>query len=326
MAELNRDGEQAFLLSGLDLSELDRRIIEHLQRDGRKPYIDIARDEGVTEKTVRARVRQLVDNNSIRIVALCTPDVMGYGACAMVGLRTRPGTDEALLTSQISQLEAIDYVTLSYGRYTMLVEILARNDTELRQILKEKLGSLPDVSDMEVFPYHSVYYQQAATALSGSQPSGEGVLDKPLNDFDRSLIRILSEDGRMSFRAVAEQTSASEAKVRQRVQELISLGHMRILALLNPLNLKHVKVAWLAIKAGEGQALRELAERISMEKHISYIAICAGRFDMFAEIICPAGTDLLDQIDSGIRTLKGICSVEIFPYSVLHYKRLAPPL
>lgn len=219
-----------------------------------------------------------------------------------------------------------DYVTLSYGRYNLLVEILARDDKELRRILQEDLGSLPGIRDLEVFPYHSVYYQQAATSLSGARPSNRGVLDKPLSEFDRSLVRALSEDGRMSFRAVAEQTSASEAKVRQRLQDMIADGQMQILALVNPLGLSQVKVAWLAIKAGEGQSLRELAARLAQENHISYIAICAGRYDIFAEIISPPGKDLLDLIDNGIRTLKGVRELEIFPYSFLHYKRLTPPL
>lgn len=326
MADGVERSRQGFLLSALELTDLDRRIIAHLQQDGRKPYIDIAREEDVTEKTVRARVRQLVENQSIRIVALCTPTAMGYGACAMVGLRTSPGVDEVQLTEQISKLDAVDYVTLSYGRYNLLVEILARDDKELRRVLQEDLGKLPGIRNQEVFPYHSVYYQQAATSLSGSRPSGQGVLDKPLSEFDRSLIRILGEDGRMSFRAVAEQTSASEAKVRQRVQDMIADGQMQILALVNPLGLSQVKVAWLAIRAGEGQSLRELAARLAQDNHVSYIAICAGRYDIFAEIISPPGMDLLDLIDSGIRPLKGVRELEIFPYSSLHYKRLTPPL
>ena len=316
---------QSFLLSGLELSELDRRIISHLQEDGRRPYIEIARETGVTEKTIRARARQLLDSDTIRIVALCTPDVLGFSACAMVGVTTLPGSDHRLLSEQLSAISSVDYVTLSHGRYNLLVEILARDDQALRQVLEQEIGSLAGIASVEVFPYHSVSYQQAATALVGSMRPGASVPDRPLSDFDRAVIAILTEDGRMSFRAVAEMTGVSEAKVRQRVQELIALGHIQILALLNPLNLSRVKVAWLAIKAAPGQGLRDLARQLAGNAYISYIAICAGRFDIFAEMICPPDQELLTLIDETIRPMPAIRDIEVFPYSSLHYKRLGAP-
>ncbi|MCJ7712362.1 MAG: AsnC family protein, partial [Chloroflexi bacterium] len=35
------------------MSELDKRIIEHLQQDGRRPFTQIATDLGVSEAAVR---------------------------------------------------------------------------------------------------------------------------------------------------------------------------------------------------------------------------------------------------------------------------------
>ena len=44
-----------------EVSELDKRIIEHLQQDGRRPFTQIAADLGVSEAAVRARTNRLVD-------------------------------------------------------------------------------------------------------------------------------------------------------------------------------------------------------------------------------------------------------------------------
>ena len=45
----------------IDVSELDKRIIEHLQEDGRRPFTQIAADLGVSEAAVRARTNRLIE-------------------------------------------------------------------------------------------------------------------------------------------------------------------------------------------------------------------------------------------------------------------------
>src|SRR2546426_386502 len=49
--------------------ELDRRIIELLQRDGRQPNTEIAHLLGVTETTIRKRIGRLLSEQLIKVVA-----------------------------------------------------------------------------------------------------------------------------------------------------------------------------------------------------------------------------------------------------------------
>ena len=49
-----------------DVSALDKRIIEHLQTDGRRPFTQIAADLGVSEAAVRARTNRLIERGSSR--------------------------------------------------------------------------------------------------------------------------------------------------------------------------------------------------------------------------------------------------------------------
>ena len=56
-----------------DVSELDKRIIEHLQADGRRPFTQIAHELGVSEAAVRARTNRLVDRGIIQIVGVTDP-------------------------------------------------------------------------------------------------------------------------------------------------------------------------------------------------------------------------------------------------------------
>jgi Lrp/AsnC family transcriptional regulator for asnA, asnC and gidA len=53
------------------------------------------------------------------------------------------------------------------------------------------------------------------------------------------------------------------------------------------------------------------------------VAICAGRFDILAEVVCTSTGDLLELLDSGIRPIPGIVGADSFLYLDLHYRSIA---
>ncbi|MDH4143290.1 MAG: AsnC family transcriptional regulator, partial [Chloroflexota bacterium] len=73
--------------SGEDVSDLDKRIIEHLQADGRRPFTQIATDLGVSEAAVRARTNRLIERGILQIVGVTDPLRLGFHQMAMIGVR-----------------------------------------------------------------------------------------------------------------------------------------------------------------------------------------------------------------------------------------------
>jgi Lrp/AsnC family transcriptional regulator for asnA, asnC and gidA len=55
------------------IDSIDASIIELLQRDGRLSNTDIARELDVSEATVRGRIKRLIDDEVIQIVAVSNP-------------------------------------------------------------------------------------------------------------------------------------------------------------------------------------------------------------------------------------------------------------
>ncbi|HQX63105.1 MAG TPA: AsnC family transcriptional regulator, partial [Thermomicrobiales bacterium] len=70
---------------------LDRAIIKRLQDDGRMSSAEIARQLGVAERTVRARIDRLVSDKVIRLVASIVPSTVGYAVTADVFLEVEAG-------------------------------------------------------------------------------------------------------------------------------------------------------------------------------------------------------------------------------------------
>ena len=52
------------------MDELDRKIIALLQMDGRASNAKIAREVGVSEGTVRRRLRRLIEDDVVNVVAV----------------------------------------------------------------------------------------------------------------------------------------------------------------------------------------------------------------------------------------------------------------
>ena len=71
----------------IPLDPTDEAILRALQEDGRRSYRSIARDVGVAEGTVRARVRKLETLGALRVVAFVDPARLGNSVLALLALR-----------------------------------------------------------------------------------------------------------------------------------------------------------------------------------------------------------------------------------------------
>lgn len=317
--------ERNELLSLRDLSDVDQSIIAHLQDDGRRSFVNIAREIGVTEKTVRSRVRQLLESKTIQIVALTSPDALGYNAGGLLGVKLLPGTNMEMITKLLVDLPEVDYVVATFGRYDILVELISQTTESMRETIEQGLGSVAGIKSYDVFPYVKILYQQASfLSIPGSLAIEGGVRPSKFDDTDKQIIVELNRDGRVPLHEVSSALDISESQVRNRIKRMIDSKAMRVLAIFNPMNLRHKAVAWVAIRVKEGKTVRELAEQVSEIPEVSYIAICMGKYDVFAELVCASNDELLTVVDNSIRVLPNAGRVEAFPYLDLHYKRLNP--
>jgi Lrp/AsnC family transcriptional regulator for asnA, asnC and gidA len=315
-----------YLRHAVDLSPVDRAIVEILQRDGRRPYSQIATEVGVTEKTARRRVQALLEAGSIHITALTDPRTLGYGAAALVGVAldgTRPANEVA---ESLTAIDAADYVVVSAGRFAIFLEVFCRDMAHLNEVVDGQVRATPGVGQLELFPYLSLYYQQAdfgAVAAEGrSDDSGVRAVD--LEPLDRRIIWELSRDGRAPYQAIADALEISEAQVRTRMKRMTEAGAVKVIAIVNPLRYAYGTMAWIGLRAAPGVRLQSVAEELARLPYVTYVVICTGSLDLFAEVVCRSQEEMLELLDGEIRRLPGAEHFEVFLYMDLHYKWLRP--
>jgi Lrp/AsnC family transcriptional regulator for asnA, asnC and gidA len=134
------------------LTELDRVIIDQLQRDGRRPYTRMAADLGVAESTIRARTESLIKRGVLQVVGVTDPLRLGYDQMAMVGVRCE--SDRLLgVADEVAALPEVTYVVITAGAFDLLVETVCRDNAELLSFLADRLRRIPGVMSTETFVY-----------------------------------------------------------------------------------------------------------------------------------------------------------------------------
>ncbi len=133
-----------------------------------------------------------------------------------------------------------------------------------------------------------------------------------LDKVNRAIIEELQADGRRAYGTIAQAVGLSEAAVRQRVQRLREAGIIQIVAVTDPKQVGFNRQALVGIRV-EGDA-RSIADKLASVPEIDYVVICAGRFDLLAEVVCVDDGHLLDVIDKTIRSLPGVRDAEPFIY------------
>jgi Lrp/AsnC family transcriptional regulator for asnA, asnC and gidA len=155
--------------------------------------------------------------------------------------------------------------------------------------------------------------RQRIQLLNGVHPVRIPSVTEPvLDEVNKRIIEQLQRDGRMSYAALAKIVGLSEAAVRQRVQRLLDAGVMQIVAVTDPLTLGFSRQVMVGIKVTGD--MRPVADAIASIPEVDYVVICAGGYDLLAELVCTDDSHLLHLLNDTIRTIPGVTATETFVY------------
>ena len=89
------------------VDSLDRSILAVLRDSGRAPFVDIASKVGVTERTVRTRMKRLEEDGVIRGYTIREA---GIGLTALVRIKVGPGTEIGSLAGEFTGWDGVECV------------------------------------------------------------------------------------------------------------------------------------------------------------------------------------------------------------------------
>jgi DNA-binding Lrp family transcriptional regulator len=132
------------------VDELDQSIISLLQRDARSSNRRIAEELGVSEGTIRARIRRMEDERLIRIQAVSDVVAFGLGAHAYVGIHVTGGA-MSKVTKSLLRCRDIAVLTRTIGDFDFVAVIPAADREALISVILERIAAIPGVRHTETF-------------------------------------------------------------------------------------------------------------------------------------------------------------------------------
>ena len=146
------------------LDQIDRQIIEALQKDGRVAFAQIAEQLSVSPGMIRLRYNRLVEQGYLKVVAITNPLRMGYTTMAMIGIRAE-GSKLLEVAEKISKLDEVIYMVISSGRFDIFAEVVCRDREGLLRFITEKLSRIEGVRESESFVHlkiiKEVYFSES---------------------------------------------------------------------------------------------------------------------------------------------------------------------
>ena len=112
------------------------------------PVRDLAQRVGLTEATVRARIRRLEESGSMRIVAKLDLGAMGYPFVALVGLKIRGRTIDEVGQDLLQISEVISILSV-IGRNDLEIQVIARDMAMLNILLTETIPAIDGIVGVE---------------------------------------------------------------------------------------------------------------------------------------------------------------------------------
>jgi DNA-binding Lrp family transcriptional regulator len=136
----------------MTLDEIDCRILEVLQRDGRISNQDLADEVGLSPSPCLRRVRQLESKGTVqKYVALVSPAAVGKALHAFVEVRldrqTRASRDK--FEAEVMKLPEVLECHIIAGDWDYLLRVAVRDLDELRDFHMNFLGKIPGIGNVK---------------------------------------------------------------------------------------------------------------------------------------------------------------------------------
>lgn len=140
----------------MELDTVDVGILSRLQEDARIPFTKIAKELGISDATVHLRVRKLENQNLIEKYTIVINEAKLQPITTYVLIRVSPGSVEPVCR-ELSQIDEIYEVSEIHERYDILAKIRGRNLSQVRNMLIQRIRSIPNIVGSEAYTVYKTW-------------------------------------------------------------------------------------------------------------------------------------------------------------------------
>lgn len=139
-------------MSKITIDAIDRKILQYLMKNARMPFLEIARECGISGAAIHQRVKKLDDAGVILGSRLeVDPKSLGFDLCAIIGIKV---SDASMNFETVKRLREVTEVTECHfitGKYSILIKLYCVDNSHFMRTIFDKILDIPWISDTETF-------------------------------------------------------------------------------------------------------------------------------------------------------------------------------
>jgi len=136
-------------MSRRKLDAVDKAIVDWLSRDARISNGQIAGELGVTEGTVRARIKRMEEEKLICITAVTNIDRFRDATLAYIWIEVERSGQTRAVAEALSDIPELGFVGVMLGRSDILAITMVRNTEHLAEFIHQRVNAIEGVRRTE---------------------------------------------------------------------------------------------------------------------------------------------------------------------------------
>ena len=233
----------------IKLDLIDKKILFELDKNARIPTTQLAKKLNISRETCKYRISNLIKNGVIeKFIAIINPNKLGYKMYKIHLQLTNIGEEREKFYDFLSKHTYVYWMGICDGSWDLILTMYAHDATHLYEIINEILYKFRNIivrkvvgTFVDAFLYRKSFF---TNQIHKVEKIGGTVVFNYVDNIDKKIIEILSNDARLPITELAKKTETTAGKLRHRIKRLeekeIILGY-RILLNLPALNLETFK-------------------------------------------------------------------------------------
>lgn len=132
------------------IDKTDQKILSYLVSNARMPFLEIARECGVSGAAIHQRVKKLETNGVITGSRLLVkPRALGLHICAFISVSLSEANKYTEVVNCLKDVPEIVECHFVTGKYALLLKMYCRNNDHLMHILLNTIQNIPFIQATE---------------------------------------------------------------------------------------------------------------------------------------------------------------------------------
>lgn len=137
-------------MANITIDDTDRKILSFLTSNARMPFLEIARECGISGAAVHQRVHKMESNGVISGSRMTVkPSRLGLGICAFISLSLTEDNKYQEVVKALKLIPEIVECHFVTGRAAILLKVYCYDNNHLMEILMNTIQRIPNVQSTD---------------------------------------------------------------------------------------------------------------------------------------------------------------------------------